>query len=311
MGFKNFIFKWSVRLLQPKAAKRMEEDGALTMPAIDGPMENDTDYILIDDRGADLTVFAYSGLDALFAGRARYEFRMLFRKLGVKCNLVCFRDLRRTCFYVAHDGTPHGLEFYTEKTKEIMEKLGSKYNVALGSSSGGEAAFVFATRCKMDKVIAFAPVFPHSVYRAPMNILRALLNFKVLFTEPEAYIEIFIVTMAIMWMEDVALKRVRRKNPKLIWDTWKIYEEAGDERPEATVFYGERSGPDSRQARQAAAYFPQVKLMPVDTARHNSPAVLMKRKQLSEMLTAELQFASGEDEAGTDCMAAADRNQEP
>ena len=289
MSVKNFLFKWSVRLLQPKAAQRMQEDGALTMPVVDGELEGDASYILIDDRGADVTIFAYSGLDALFAGRARYEFRTIFRKLNIECNLVCFRDLRRTCFYVAHDGSTKGLQFYTDKTREIMDQLGSKYNVALGASSGGEAAFTFGTLCKMDKIIAFAPVFPHTVYRAPLNILKSILNVKTLFTDLEAYIEIFIVSMAIIWMEDVALRKARKKEPNLIWDTWKIYEEAGDERPEAIIFYGERSGPDARQAKNAAQ-FPQVKLRPVDTARHNSPAVLMQQDLLSDALDSELQF---------------------
>lgn len=288
MNLTDFIFKWTLKIIQPAEARRMEQDGALALPKVSGALPEDMDFVYIDDQGADLTVFAYSGMDSLFAGRARYEFRKLFSSLDVPCNLVCFRDPRTVAFHIGFDGVTPGIDYYSARTKEIMEQLGARYNVALGSSSGGQAAFAFATRCKMDKIIAFAPAFPHSVYRAPMNVVKSLLNLRNLFTEPQAYIETLIVTIAVIWMEDVTARRARLAEPLKIWDTWSWYEAAGDERPPASVYYGQRSLPDVRQARMLSQ-FPQVTLTAVDTARHNCPAVLLKRGQLQDVLAAELQ----------------------
>lgn len=298
MNVTDFIFKWTLKIIQPAEARRMEQDGALALPKIAGALPEDLDYVYIDDQGADLTVFAYSGMDSLFAGRARYEFRRLFSLLDIPCNLVCFRDPRTSAFHVGFDGLTPGIDYYSARTKEIMEQLGARYNVALGSSSGGQAAFAFATRCGMDKIIAFSPAFPHSVYRAPRNVLKSFFNLPALFTEPQAWIETMIVTIAVIWMEDVTARRARLAVPLQIWDTWSWYENAGDMRPEASVYYGKRSIPDVRQARMLSQ-FPQVTLTPVDTARHNCPAVLLKRGQLEEVLAAELKpFTSADVEEG-------------
>lgn len=292
MNILDTIFKWTLKIIQPAEAKRMEQDGALALPKIAGALPEDMDFVYIDDQGADLTVFAFSGMDSLFAGRARYEFRKFFSLLEMPCNLVCFRDPRTAAFHVGFDGVTPGIDYYSEKVSEVMAQLGARYNVALGSSSGGQAAFAFGTRCKMDKIIAFSPAFPHSVYRSPRNALKSLLSIDNLFREPQAYIETMIVTIAVTWMEDVTARRARLNVPLKIWDTWGWYEGAGDDRPPASVYYGKRSRPDSRQARMLSQ-FPQVTLNPVDTARHNVPAFLLQRDQLQEVIGSELRpFAS-------------------
>lgn len=288
MNLLDTVFKWTLRIIQPAEAKRMEQDGALALPKISGALPEDMDFVYIDDQGADLTVFAFSGMDSLFAGRARYEFRRFFSSLDVPCNLVCFRDPRTAAFHVGFDGVTPGIDYYSEKIREIMAQLGARHNVALGSSSGGQAAFAFGTRCGMDKIIAFSPAFPHAVYRSPRNALRSFLSFGNLFREPQAYIETMIVTLAVIWMEDVTARRVRLNVPLKIWDTMGWYEGAGEKRPLASVYYGKRSRPDARQA-QLLARFPQVTLTEVDTARHNCPAVLLQRGQLKEVIAAELQ----------------------
>ena len=287
MEMINVVYKWVLRLLMPKEAERMEKDGVLDMPTFTGDMPAAEDYLEVFDQGADITVFAYSGLDAMFAGQPRFEFRGIFRRLKPKCNLVCFRDLRRLCFHVAPGGSMAGLEFYEKETRRIMAELGSTFNVSLGSSSGGQAAFYFATKCGMDKVIAFGPAFPHSVYVKPVNALRTFLNLKLMVLDPGAYIELCIVTIAAIWADRALLKTFKDK--RLIWNTLQVYRDAGDGRPLAAVFYGEHSVPDVRQAK-IMAEFPQVKLIPVDTNRHNSPTVLLKRGELKRALAAELQF---------------------
>lgn len=293
MSITNVVFKWVLRIIQPNEAKRMEQDGPIALPKLKGDLPEGTEYVFIDDQGADTTVFAYSGMDALFAGRARYEFKKIFRSLSVPCNLVCFRDPRTFAFHLSLDGKGKGIDFYAEKTREIMEQLGATHNVALGSSSGGMAAFTFGTLCCMDKVIGFSPAFPHAVYRGPAHIFHSLFNFRALFREPQAYIEVLIVTLSAYWLEDVALKRLKRSIPLEVWDTWGIYEGAGDERPQATVYYGTRSRPDARQAKMLAAAFPeQVRLEALDTGRHNCPAVLLQEGRLAEVLDHEIQLVS-------------------
>ena len=267
----------------------MEEDGPIVLPNASDALPEDTEYAFIDDQGADITVFAYSGMDALFAGRARYEFKKIFRSLSVPCNLVCFKDPRILGFHVALDGKNPGIDFYAEKTREIMEQLGARHNIALGSSSGGMAAFTFGTICGMDKVISFSPAFPHTVYLGRKHFFHTLFNFKALFREPQAYIEVFIVTLSTIWMSDVALPRIKVDFPLTYWDTWGIYEGAGDKRPEGIVYYGERSPADNRQAQMMAEAFPdQVRLEPVDTGRHNCPAVLLQQGKLVEVLDHEI-----------------------
>ncbi|MCF6286792.1 MAG: hypothetical protein L3K26_16620 [Candidatus Hydrogenedentes bacterium] len=289
----DFIFKWTLRIIQPSEAKRMEQDGPIALPKIKGALPDGTEYVFIDDQGADTTVFAYSGMDALFAGRARFEFKRIFRSLSVPCNLVCFRDPRTSAFHIGYDDESLGIDFYTEKTREIMEQLGATHNIALGSSSGGMAAFTFGTLCKMDKIIGFSPAFPHTVYRGRTHFFQSLFNFRALFREPQAYIEVLIVTVSVIWMEDVALKRIRRRFPLEIWDTWGIYEGAGDKRPNATVYYGERSAADTRQAKMLAEAFPeQVRLEALDTGRHNCPAVLLQQDRLVEVLDHEISMVA-------------------
>lgn len=294
MGLVNVAYKWVLRLLMPKEAERMAREGALDIPSFTGDMPGAEDYLEVHDEGADITVFAYSGLDAMFAGQPRFEFRKVFKGLDVKCNLVCFRDLRRLCFHVAPDGSTTGLDFYADKTREVMEQLGATYNVGVGSSSGGEAAFYFGIRCGMDKVIGFAPAFPHTVYNTPVNALRTFLNLRMMLFDLEAYVELCIVTLAAIW-EDRSLKKVL-KDKALIYDVLRDYRAAGDARMAATVFYGAGSVPDTRQAN-GLAEFPQVKLVPVDTSRHNSPAVLLKQGELGRALSAELQFDTSRHEA--------------
>ena len=289
MSVTNFIFRWTLRIIQPKEAKRMEQDGPIALPKFKGALPENTEYVFIDDQGADITVFAYSGMDALFAGRARYEFKRIFRSLSVPCNLVCFRDPRTTAFHLSYDGGNDGIEFYGAKTKEIMDQLGAKHNIALGSSSGGLSAFAFGTMCKMDKIVAFSPVVPHTVYRGRKHFFQSLFNFRALFREPQAYVEVLIVTLAVIWLEDVALRRMRKRTPIEVCDAWGIYDEAGDDKPIASLYYGERSHADARQAKMMGEAFPDfVTLKPLATGRHNCPAVLLQQDRLIEVLDSEI-----------------------
>src|SRR5262245_27077100 len=82
----------------------------------------------IDDRGSDVTFFAYSGLAAMFVGLPAFEFRGLLRGSQHTFNTVCIRDIRRISYHVRPDGGKDGLAFYEEQTRAIMKKLGAKHN---------------------------------------------------------------------------------------------------------------------------------------------------------------------------------------
>jgi hypothetical protein len=71
-----------------------------------------------------------------------------------------------------------------------------------------------------------------------------------------------------------------------IWDVMRTYREAA-RRPRATVFYGRSSPPDARQAKLLEA-FEDVKLIALDTGRHNSPAYLKGKGVLSETVSREI-----------------------
>jgi pimeloyl-ACP methyl ester carboxylesterase len=303
MKFLNFVIKCFLRIVMPKEARRMESDGAMAQVSVKGILDDADDYVLIDDQGADLTVFAFSGLDALFGGQTRFEFRGVFNKIDRKCNLVCFRDLRRACFCVAPDGTLTGLDFFTEKTKELMESLGATHNVTLGASMGGQMAFIVGTRCGVDRIVAFSPVFPTRFLSAPTAMLRNAFNIKLLVSEPKAYVELVVVTFIALWLENWQGK-------KCDWDRdlpLREYEAAGENRPNATLIYGERSGPDSLHA-ESLRRFPQVKLRPVPSGRHNSPVALKERGELGTALAEELSFDSTERDG--DVMGAASQETE-
>ncbi len=278
-AIENFFFKWSLRLFMPGLARQMAIDGTLDLDP-----EKMPEFIRVIDNKADITIFAFSGLDVVFAGFARYEFGQILLPLRKKCNFVFIRDIHRMAYHMSPDGEWTGLEFYRKEIEEVQQQLGAKYNISLGSSSGGSAAFYFGTICKMDKFIVFGPAFPYSVYTNWKSRLKTFFNVKMLLTSPATYLEQVIVTIGAISTANALARNIAEEEA---WHIVEAYREA-DPRPAATVFFGKKNAPDSHTAR-IVDEFPEVKIVPLDTGRHNTPDFLNKRRELGPRMVEEVE----------------------
>lgn len=279
---KNAAFQWSMRIFMPGLAKQMQQEGTFELK--EGKEIAEEDYMLVEDRGADVTIYAFSGIDVLFAGMGRFEFRKLLENIGQEYNLVFMRDLQRFAYQVAPDGSLNGREFHTNAILDVKKRLGSRINIALGSSSGGQSAFYFASVCGMDGVIAFGPAFPYTVYTRYRYLLQAILDIKHLLWEPSGYFEVILVCIGARYQRNKIAKMVPPG-----WKPWDVLETylAASPRPRATVFYGRYAPPDARQAKLIES-IPEVKLIALDTGRHNSPAYLKSKGILGEYVSREI-----------------------
>ena len=282
---KDRLFRLGARILVPAWAKEMDEEGIFRLRTRQALSHLDErEYLLVEDVGADVTLFAFSGLDGLFGVAPRFEFRGLLSKLGHPCNLVFIRELRGFWYHLAPDGSTEGLAFFERRLNEIKAQLGARHNMAMGFSAGGGAAFYFATRCGMQKVLAFCPAFPLTVYTSPKAQALHYFNLKKLVTDPFAYGEVSAVTNWSLLLEHRMRKMVA---PHRRWDIAKTYRECPT-RPRATVVYGQRCRQDAMQAR-GLQEFPEVKRVPVSTGFHNVPGVLKQRGELAPLVVRELQ----------------------
>ncbi|MCC6489181.1 MAG: hypothetical protein IT364_16900 [Candidatus Hydrogenedentes bacterium] len=282
---KEKVFRMLTRIFLPSLAKNMEEEGTFKVFEGENAISNEDDYFRIEDRGADVTVVIFSGLDVLYAGEPRFEMRRQLAGLGHSTNLVFVRDLRRLGYHVSPGGQPDGLDYYTRKLCEIMERLGAKHHVALGASLGGSAAFYFGKRCGMDHVIAFSPAFPFTVWMGWSPLLRALVDVKKLLNRPMDYMEVVLVALSANLIWHVGHKNLPGLRP---WDVLDTFENSPGNRPQSTIFFGECCGPDARQAELVRNRLPEVKLVPVPTGRHNCPGYLKEQGRLASVLQEEI-----------------------
>ncbi|OHB84628.1 MAG: hypothetical protein A2V98_16840 [Planctomycetes bacterium RBG_16_64_12] len=274
------IFRLSSRLLAPKLAREMQRDGRLQLT--DFSQEDIENFIEVDNRGSDVTIFSFAGLAVLFSGLPSYEFKRTLREKDY--NLVFIRDIRRLCYHVTPDGQAGGLEFFEEHVKRVMASLGSSYHVAVGTSAGGSAAFYFGARCGMDQVIAFSPGYPMTVYCSFWHRTQTCCDVKRLITSPGAYFELLLVTVGAWWSYRRLCKTVGKDR---IWPVIDTYRSC-DPRPRATVFYSAGSRPD---ARQAALFdgIPEVKRVALPTLFHNCAGYLQQRGELGRTILGEVQ----------------------
>lgn len=280
---KEKSFRVLTRLFLPSLARNMEQEGTFQVFEGDSAITDENEYFRIYDNGADVTIFVFSGMDVLFAGEPRFEFRKQLEGIGHPVNFVFIRELRRTAYHVAPAGTPDGLEYYTRKVNELKKELGGRVNIAMGASGGGSAAFYFGTRCGFDHVIGFSPAFPETVWTGWRPQLRALADLQLLFTKPLDYIEVVLVALA----ANVIKHSLVRSLPN--FEFWNVYERYRDAqpRPSGTIIYGARCIPDAEQAQLAKA-IPGVKLVPLPTGRHNGPGFLKERGELASVLSQEI-----------------------
>lgn len=288
---KEYLFRWLARVFVPAWANEMEREDLFRVRAVPLEQADESDYILVEDHGADVTIFVFSGLDGLFGGGARFEFKGFFSKLGCPYNLVFVRELRGYFYHLEPNGAPGGLDFYERKLNDIKKRLGATYNVSMGLSAGGSAAFYFGARCGMDKVIGFCPSFPISVFSGRGAWLRHAFNFKKLITDFPAYAE---VTAVSLWGTLANHRLEKLVGPSEVWDVKSTYLNNAS-RPQATIVYGATCQQDRAQAK-GLADVPGVTLRPIPTGYHNVPGELKKRGELGALLVEEIQELIGADE---------------
>ena len=278
---KEKVLRSLTRLFAPELAANMERGGSGGITEF-GANEVDQ-FMEVDDRGADVTIFSFAGLAALYAGLPSFEFKKLLRSGGKDYNLVFFRDIRRLCYHVTPTGEPEGLDFYETAIRDVMKQLGSKHNVAMGVSVGGSAALYFGAKCGMQQVIGFSPGYPLTVYCGGLNQLKTFFDIPRLVLRPKAYAELALVTLATGWSYRQLCKMKGKKN---LWPVLETFTTASP-RPKATIFYGQHCRPDARQA----TFFDgleNVKKVPVPTVYHNCAGFLKQRGDLANTIHNEI-----------------------
>jgi pimeloyl-ACP methyl ester carboxylesterase len=265
----------------PDLARQMQEEGNFALP--DDQAAPAGEFMDIEDRGAGVTIFAFAGLDVLYAGFARYEFRGVLHRLGIDANLVFVRDVQRMAYQLRPDGSVGGPAFYADELVRVKETLGARRNIAIGSSIGGAAAFAFGAQCGMDEVVMFGAFFNLEGFTAPSMLARTVFNFRQLAMEPRAYVELLVVTLAGRWARKAIIQRLGEENLSKPLD---IYQQAVT-KPAVTLFYGIGSWPDTSQAKLIEGY-PKTRLVPLPTGRHNTPSFLKQRGTLEATLAEAL-----------------------
>lgn len=278
---KNVSYKFGMRIFMPDLAQQMATEGMLDLPK-DGETPK-IEYMKVENNHADVTIFAFSGLDVLFAGLARYEFQRVLRELGTQANFVFMRDVHRMGFQLKPDGSSGGSQFYRDEINRVKKELGASRNIAIGSSIGGSAAFAFGTACEMDELVLFGAAFNFNGFAAPAMIWKCASDWKKLFSEPTAYAELMIVTLAARWARKMFQSKIGVENISLPME---IYADA-TKKPAITLMYGATSWPDVEQANLLSD-FPRTRLVPLPTGRHNTPAFLKARGELAPRIAAAL-----------------------
>lgn len=280
---KEALFRSLTKLFLPSLARNMEEEGTFRVFEGKNAVTDETEYFRVDDRGSDVSIFVFSGMDVLFAGEPRFEFRRQLEGLGYPVNTVFIRELRRSGYMFAPDGSPTGSTYYERKVNELKRQLGARVNIAMGASGGGLASFYFGTRCGFDHAIGFSPAFPISVWLGWRPLLKVLFNLRQLLTHPTEYIEVLLVAISANVIEHVVSRTLP---PEQIVDAYELYASSAP-RPSGTIFYGERCIPDAEQAR-IVGQLEGITLRPVPTGRHNCPGHLKERGKLADALHAEI-----------------------
>lgn len=273
-----------VRRFLPGIAAALEEEGQFDR--MNEPGAQSSGHCLeVEDNGADTTIVAFAGMAILYAAMPKFEFQKILQETGNRYNYVFVRDLYRSSYRYAPDGSNTGIAFYERTVSETLARLGSKHNIAIGMSGGGEAAFRISGATPIDHVIAFNPAFPFESYGSWSNLLHALLNFPVLARDPSAYLEVLFVMLGVQYL--------KKRNHRL----------AGHEDPEqalrdylrrsapVTLIYSKQCRPDSLQA-STLKDLPSITSIPVESNRHNCLKELKQQGQLEGFIRDIIQSSS-------------------
>jgi len=279
------VAKLIVRTFFPGIAQSLEEEGQLDLH--DGPAGTEridiSKHIDVEDNGSDTTLICFAGMAVLYAAMPKFEFRKTLADTGGSYNYVWVRDIYRAYYDLAPDGSPNGLAFYAQGIGEVLDRLGSKNNIAIGASGGGAAAFAFSGVLPIGQVIVFNPAFPMAAYSSRGNVLRVVLDLGKLLCQPKAYTEVLFVTLGVVFLN----RRCRRLvGAEHMMQPLECYLRKQSP-PRATVFYSTNCLPDARQVEQFRD-IPSVVAKPIVSARHNCMAELKQRGELGKLIHEEI-----------------------
>ena len=263
-----------LEVFMPGAASaiKTEEQFSLKDHSNTGTLDPST-YIDVDDNGADITLISFAGMAVLYSAMPQFEFKSMLQEGGGSYNFVFVRDIFRSSYRLAPDGSSDGIAFYQKVVREALESLGAKYTIAIGMSGGAEAAFRISGAAPIDRIIAFNPAFPMEHHGSWSNIGLVLLDLKKLVTEPSAYLETLFVTLGTCYLWRRNRRLIGYEDPKLPLQDYL------HRATPAVLFYSRRCLPDKRQAL-ALKDVPSITLVPLESKRHNC-LVEMKKKGIA------------------------------
>lgn len=272
-----------VKTFFPGIAKSLEEEGQFDLNSTSASEIDLAQHIDVEDNGSDTTLICFAGMAVLYAAMPKFEFRKTLSESGGSYNYVWVRDIYRAYYDLAPDGSPTGLAFYTRIVGDVLAKLGSKHNIAIGASGGGAAAFAFSGFLPIHQIIAFNPAFPMEDYCSPQNMRGLIFDIGRLLRYPRIYLEMFFVVVGVRYL----LQRSHRLvGVEHMMKPLECYLRKQPPVP-ATVFYSDACLPDARQIRQFLG-IPSVVLKPIASRRHNCMAELKQRGELGSLIHGEI-----------------------
>jgi pimeloyl-ACP methyl ester carboxylesterase len=233
----------------------------------------------VEDNGADTTLICFAGMAALYAAMPKFEFRKTLVSTDVNCNFIWVRDIHRSGYNLAPDGSPDGFGYYTRSIGEALAGLKPSHAVAIGASGGGAAAFAFSGTLPVAQVIAFNPAFPPEDYGSAANRRAAILNCRKLLRAPRDYFEIVLLTLSARYLWRRLCRLVGEEN---ILDVTECYLRKSQP-VRAVVIYSDDCAPDAELALRLKD-IPEVTLVPVPSGRHNCMAELKHRGELAPLI---------------------------
>lgn len=281
----NAVIRMFIQTFLPGIAASLEEEGQFNFQdkaAQRGEVDTSL-YIDSEDNGADTTLICFAGMAVLYAAMPKFEFRKTLVGENGRYNFIWVRDIHRTSYNLAPDGSPKGYEFYSRIIGEALAGMKSTRNIAIGASGGGEAAIAFSGVLPIDQVIVFNPAFPLKAYCSREITWRVLFDWKKLLRHPRDYFEVVLVTLSVHYLWKRNCRLVGEEN---IPDTLRNYLAKNPPAP-ATVIYSDSCLPDARQAL-GLKHVPSIKLVPVRSGRHNCMGELKQRGELGPMILGEI-----------------------
>jgi hypothetical protein len=280
-----------VRALFPGIANSLEAEGQFDLrdrPSGAGGLDLSR-HIDVEDNASDTTLVCFAGMAVLYAAMPKFEFRKTLAETGGSYNYVWVRDIYRSSYDLAPDGSPDGLAFYTRIIDDALATLGSKRNIAIGASGGGAAAFAFSGVLPIHQVIAFNPAFPLDAYGSRKNICAVLFDIRKLLRKPNDYIEVVFVTLSARYLVKRNQRIVGAKNMTNPLECYLRKQPPA----RATIFYSTACRPDTQQIEQFND-IPSVSVKPIESARHNCMGELKLRGELASLIHDEFRALKAE-----------------